>query len=273
MFASTSIYIPRISLDTTEEIIIHEFSRTLGKVSRVDFAYLGQQPGFQEYTSHYDFKTCFVHFDYFYENQLVTQVMKFICDDNTSYKYYISINPQAYWLLLRARTVIPKTEMNIHQVVENARYLESTVEELTTKVDEVTANVDKLNDKVDELFYKTSLQQHEHEANMMDVSVLNDKLHQQAEITESQELRIRTLEDQLYNVKQVVYQLLGGLFNQKGQNGILQTHVKILYSDYEMDTPEIEKDDSIWTICPTTRQGDSNQERIEILEKKLAALL
>jgi len=243
MSSPISIYIPRISLDTTEEIIMHEFSRTLGKVSRVDFAYLGQQPGFQESTCHYDFKTCFVHFDYFYDNQLVSQVMKFICDDNTSYKYYISINPQAYWLLLRARTVIPKTDMNIHQVVENARYLETSVGEVTNKVDK--------------LFYKLDLQQHEHEANMMDVSVLNDKVHQQAE-------EIEFLKTQLNDVKQVVYELLNEVFQKREQLEILDGHVKLLdsHSPWNCDT--------LW---PTTSEGDENHERFQDLEKKLSTIL
>jgi hypothetical protein len=228
-------------LDTTDENIIHEFSRTLGKVSRVDFAYLGQQPGFQESTCHYDFKTCFVHFDYFYANHIVNQVMKFICDDNTSYKYYNSISPPSYWLLLRAKTVVPKTEMNIHQVVENARYLESSIGQVTSIVHD--------------LGYKMNLQQHEHEEDMMEVSVLIDIVKEQAEEINSLKLQLKDMKQmevsipndkvneqveeinslklQLKDVKQVVHELLIEVFQKREEMASLDYNYNVLYSHSE----------------------------------------
>jgi uncharacterized lipoprotein YmbA len=101
--------------------------------------------------------------------------------------------------------------MNIHQVVENARYLEKTIEE--------------------------------------------------------QASTIKKLEAKLESVDYHVYTLLGGIYNQQTQSGTLDLNCDILFSEKQN---RYENDTSIWTYWRLlSRQGDSNEERIEKLEQQL----
>ena len=92
---------------------------------------------------------------------------------------------------------------------------------------------------------------------------------------EEQALTIQNLEEKLDGVQTVVYQLLGGLFNQKSQSQVLQDHLSDLYSEpprvvSRFEDPE--EDDSEWEKWPTTRQGDANEERIQKLKKEFNEL-
>jgi hypothetical protein len=87
---------------------------------------------------------------------------------------------------------------------------------------------------------------------------------------ENTELReiINKHELKIERAMSAIYQLYGGLYNQKRQNYILKKRVALLYDDEEQpDEPTEEYD--IW---PTTRQGDVNEERIKLLEEKLLML-
>ena len=87
-------------------------------------------------------------------------------------------------------------------------------------------------------------------------------------LIEEQSQTIKELSEKLDSVHHVVYQLLGGLFNQKTQEGILDAHLKILFDSSYSSCEEL-KDTSKWSIWPTTRQGDDCEKRIEELEKML----
>jgi hypothetical protein len=66
---------------------------------------------------------------------------------------------------------------------------------------------------------------------------------------------------------QVIYQLLGGLFNQRNQVSILESHKNSLFGDACKNEVSIEE-----VVWPTTRQGDAHEERIKFLEEKLRQL-
>jgi hypothetical protein len=83
---------------------------------------------------------------------------------------------------------------------------------------------------------------------------------------EEQEEKIKKLEAKLEGVHTVVYQLLGGLFNQREQGYILDKHLAYLFSE---TLPQSLMETSKWGIWPTTRQGDENERRIERLEAAL----
>ena len=83
---------------------------------------------------------------------------------------------------------------------------------------------------------------------------------------EDQDAKIKELERKLEGVHTVVYQLLGGLFNQREQGMVLDNHLSYLFPG-EINTKE--KNTSKWDIWPTTRQGDENERRIERLEAVL----
>jgi hypothetical protein len=79
--------------------------------------------------------------------------------------------------------------------------------------------------------------------------------------------KIESLEKKLDGVENVVYQLLGGLFNQDTQSNVIDLHQCCLrgtnYLGSEIDT------EKIW---PTTRQGDKHEEEIQLLKQQVSRL-
>jgi hypothetical protein len=87
--------------------------------------------------------------------------------------------------------------------------------------------------------------------------------------------KIDSLEKKLEGVENVVYQLLGGLFNQETQSSILDSHLCCLRGNEH--SGKINKDATSGeineeTIWPTTRQGDRNEEEIRILKQQVSKL-
>ena len=86
--------------------------------------------------------------------------------------------------------------------------------------------------------------------------------------------------DELEKCKSVIFQLIGGLFNQKTQKWIGNSHTNVLLGkkyEPEADEPEAYEEEadeeydncSIW---PTTRQGDAHEERIDEHEERIRKL-
>jgi hypothetical protein len=193
----------------------------IGTVECVNFTPINKQPGFGENIDQV-VKSAFVHFssplfstDKLYPHQrpqLSNEGFWSHLDNGDSRK--LQVNPREYWICLKNKNPVQRSMMNIHQVVENARYLEKTIEE--------------------------------------------------------QASTIKKLEAKLESVVYQVYTLLGGLYNQQTQSGTLNLNCDILFSEKQNS---YENDTSIWTYWPTTRQGDSNEERIEKLEQQLNSIL
>jgi len=102
-------------------------------------------------------------------------------------------------------------------------------------------------------------------------------IEQYAEVVDSQyrritkqEFRIKELEKKFCNLQESVYQLVGGLYNQEKQAGIIQYHISHLYPDEEAD--EAKDHPEGWGVMPTTRQGDKLEEISKTLEKRISAL-
>ena len=75
---------------------------------------------------------------------------------------------------------------------------------------------------------------------------------------------------EMKDIKESVYQLLGGLYNHKTQEKVLDQAVSVLFSEEVDDKNEEHNDESIW---PTTRQGDENEARIKKLEETMDVLV
>ena len=218
--SNLSIYIPRVNASITRNQVITEFEKFgIGQVNRVDFTPINKKPGFAEDISKTGFfeydvddvKSIFVHFDYYYENELTDRIVSKL-DNGESHRIYpaCAISRQEYWILTKCTNPVQDTMMNTAQIVENCRFLENKVAE--------------------------------------------------------QSATIAKLEKGLDGVQSLVYQLLGGLFNQETQSEMLNIHLATLYGD---TPPDVDHDEIIW---PTTRQGDECQERIMKLESQLEML-
>ena len=93
---------------------------------------------------------------------------------------------------------------------------------------------------------------------------------------ENADLR-RIVENHAYEIekcKTVIYQLVGGLFNQKTQNGIVNEHISQLCGtkhehavEDEEDEEDEDEDEEYGSIWPTTRQGDEHEERLRKMEE------
>ena len=227
---NTSIYIPRVSVDHTDNSIAYYMNfHCIGYVSHVDFTPINQKPGFGEIVNQV-YKSAFVHFSdpclctdkmYRFEHRSYNGNVEFWNTIGSGQPYKLQISSDEYWLCLKNKNPVKRTMMNIHQVVENGRHLEGLIEA-------------------------------------------------QAKTIQEQADRIEALERKLEGTHNVVYQLLGGLFHQQRQNGILSTHLDNLFcrkiGEYR------NHDGSKWDIWPTTRQGDECEKKIADLEDKLKNL-
>jgi hypothetical protein len=74
------------------------------------------------------------------------------------------------------------------------------------------------------------------------------------------------LEKKINGVDNVVYQLIGGLFNQTTQSNMIDYHLYMLNGTKYTNKLDENK---IW---PTTRQGDANEEEIRVLKEQVSKL-
>jgi hypothetical protein len=138
---NTSIYIPRMSVDHTEESILFYMSMyQIGSVSHVDFTQINKKPGFGENVDQV-VKSAFVHFRTFMRN---TNFWETIANEQP---YKLQVNPNEYWLCLKNKNPIQRTMMNIHQVVENSRHLEGLIEAQAIKIEELERKLEGTNSR------------------------------------------------------------------------------------------------------------------------------
>lgn len=106
---------------------------------------------------------------------------------------------------------------------------------------------------------------------MMNNAQIVDNCRYLENIITEQEKKIQELENKLDALRNVVRQLIGGMFNQVTQNGIIQEHLYNLFSEDTNQAPNFTyNSQNKWLSWPTTRQGDENERRIEALEKVIS---
>jgi hypothetical protein len=170
----TSIYIPRMNIlhseDTIKKIMNHY---KIGTVCYIDFTPINKKPGFGENVNQ-SVMSAFVHFSdpwlcsdntYKYQaknsdnsNYLYTNYTK---NDlgNTHFWKLIStgkpaelrVNENEYWICLKNKNPVQRTMMNVHQIVENGRYLENLIQQQEQKIQELEKKLDSTNEVVNQL--------------------------------------------------------------------------------------------------------------------------
>jgi hypothetical protein len=237
MNSITSIYIPRMSVIHSEESVINVmFNLRIGTVSRVDFIPINKKPGFVEKLDDV-YKSAFVHF---YLPLPRYEGPPLPAEDIAGHYP----RNQSIWDMLASdepcRVKVSPNEYwfilrNNNQVPETMMNIHQVVENGR----HLEGLVEKQNKKLEE-----------------------------------QDATIKKLEAKLDGIHAVVYQLIGGLFNQGNQREELEQHINCLFPDtkneYTCDAlPEKNK----WTIYPTTRQGDECEKRVEALEQQIRDML
>jgi len=224
----SSIYIPRVDSEHTEESITYYMAQnSIGTVSHIDFTPINKKPGFKENVKEV-VKSAFVHFS-----------DPWFCSDKLYYfqcRTYMGNNK--FW-----ETIASGIGYKL-QVSDNEYWLcfknKNPVQRTMMNIHQVVENGRHLEALVEGL------------------------IEAQSKTIQEQADRIEALGRKLEGTREVVYQLLGGLFNQSDQCGILGHHLEILMCKEDVTSF---KDISTWKHWPTTRQGDECERKIERLEK------
>jgi len=237
MNSITSIYIPRMSVLHTEESVINVmFELRIGTVSRVDFIPINKKPGFVEKFDDV-YKSAFVH--------LYLPLPRYegppLPAEDTAGLY--PRNQDILDMLASDEPCRVKVSPNEYWFILQNK---NPVPETMMNIHQVVENGRHLEGLIEKQ---------------------NKKI-------EEQDVTIKKLEAKLEGLHAVVYQLIGGLFNQGNQREIIEEHTKCLFpettQEYTVDAlPEKNK----WTIYPTTRQGDECEKRVEALEQTVRDML
>jgi len=98
-------------------------------------------------------------------------------------------------------------------------------------------------------------------------------IQQQKQVIDDLQAHQRKMESALDSTQQVVYQLVGGLFNQSTQKRRSILLAKMVSRQSESgENMEGETDPSGWGIWPTTRQGDVLEKRVNDMALTIAEL-
>lgn len=96
---------------------------------------------------------------------------------------------------------------------------------------------------------------------------LENLIAQQDEEIKNLKETVECLSNKVQGIHNVVYQLVGGLFCQRTQKGIIHNHLKEL--GFNQQNSEQYTSESSW---PTTREGNENSEKIKKMEEKIKSL-
>jgi len=186
-----SVYIPTISKTHTEEIIANYFAlNCVGKVTRVDFV---------EHPSHVkglhgnakDFQQAFVHFT---PEQKTREIMEAI-EQKGSYYFYpceklINIcsfkEQNEYWILLKNKNPVPKTELNVDQLAHNLKLMEEREVLMIEKMEKMFQKMEQMEER--EILMVEKMTKMEDEMKM--IIQLNEKFAQTFDV---QSVNMQTL--------------------------------------------------------------------------------
>lgn len=150
-----SFYIPRLYNDYTVDDVANMFRLMyIGDVRRVDFVQIENS---------YSHQSAFVHMDCLYQNAFADAIRLIVFSGGGQYKLWIHADVE-FWWLMKTTNPVADTHLNIHQVVENARILETKVVEQESKIKDQAERIERLEmlvsqiekrEKEDEVFNAT----------------------------------------------------------------------------------------------------------------------
>jgi len=134
---SLSLYIPRVSADISQQFIAHIFERDYGKVNHVDLINKIDNNCVTYYSA-------YIHFDYWYDNQMVRSLKNIIDHDDVNNKtsglvYY---NDYSYWKVLknRSKKIVSgerreKVDLNTHIIKKEDEFPAPPLDPMLTNAD------------------------------------------------------------------------------------------------------------------------------------------
>ena len=172
-----SVFIPTISKVHTEEIIANYFAlNSVGKVERVDFVeFQSGVKGLQK-----DFQQAFVHFS---PQQKTREIMEAI-EQKGSYRFYpcemkerhsCSFKEQnQYWILLKNKNPVPKTELNVNQLAHNQKLMEEREALMVEKMEKMEQRMAQMDERETRMVQRMTKMEDE----MKMMILLNEKFAQ-----------------------------------------------------------------------------------------------
>ena len=166
-----SVFIPTISKAHTEEIIANYFAlNSVGKVERVDFVEF-QNDEEDRACDAKRFHQAFVHFS---PQQKTREIMEAI-EQKGSYRFYpcekliniCSFKEQTqYWILLKNKNPVPKTELNVNQLAHNQKLMEERYVQMEEREALMVEKMEKMFQKMEKM-EERSAQMEEREFQML----------------------------------------------------------------------------------------------------------
>lgn len=154
-----SFYIPRMYTNYTVEDVIYMFRLLyIGDVRRVDFIQLESNDLSNPMNN---YQSAFIHMECFYYTHVADAIQETVFTHDDHYKVWVGHDE--YWWLMKNINPVSDTNLNIHQVVENARILENkvleqadTIKHQSEQIDRLQRVVEQFVGKCDELFTRES---------------------------------------------------------------------------------------------------------------------
>ena len=205
-----------------------------GIINRVDFTPIYKKKGFAE-TEIDDmlYKSAFVHFSHIW-NDIYFQDKngrKFwdVIEKNLPYKINLVLENE-YWICLKNKNPVSSTMMNIHQVVENGRYLENLIVEQGKQL-------------------KEQAQEIHHLKTLVEVFLQGKNLNQDDEV-EDHNLCLRKRLTQTYKYKRV-YDYEEEIEEDDDDDCSMSTHSSILpeLEDFDFEIESTETSERIKNSC------------------------
>lgn len=207
-----SFYIPRMNIKYNKIQVKDLLEDNINLVvKRIDFVSIVNP----DKSVNPDYRSAFIHV---YLRKGCEIIYRKTYVENKFYKFYLVDGYDSYWLLLKNKNPIPETELNLCQVVENARLLEERVEKQEEIIKYQSEKILKIENVVNQLLgglYNQSTQKnilHQHLTHLLDSPVCwsPESNIKQSPWTiwpttrqgDASEKRIEELEKVLYNLKQ-----------------------------------------------------------------------
>ena len=138
-----SVFIPTISKAHTEERIANYFAlNCVGKVERVDFVEF-QNDDEDRACDATRFQQAFVHFS---PQQKTREIMEAI-EQKGSYRFYPFKEQNQYWILLKNKNPVPKTELNVNQLAHNQKLMEEREALMVEKMEKMFQKMEKMEER------------------------------------------------------------------------------------------------------------------------------
>ncbi len=223
-----SVFIPTISKAHTEERIANYFAlKCVGNVERVDFVEF-QSDEEDRACDAKRFQQAFVHFT---PDQKTHEIMESI-EQKGSYRFYPFKEQNQYWILLKNKNPVPKTELNVNQLAHNQKLMEEREALMVEKMEKMFQKMEKMEER--------QAQMEEREARMVQrMTKMEDEMKMMIHLNEQ---FAKTFDVQTINI-----QTLSNLVSKRNQPDT-QTNLDMLEFDQKISDLKTDVDDKYWRL-------------------------